>query len=189
MILSSKRKLCLNFQLCFSLFFILELKFSRGNSNIYNCNPISCPYNQGMCLGNICKCSLGFTTYHVYCNNSPQTTPSNYSKSETYCNYRQLCAYTAFFLEFMFPFGAGHLYARNFKQAILKFFSFSIFFCFICGEFFLFKFKLSILSKLDRIIVFIIISDIFIWFIFHLADIICYGAGIYSDGNGIELLR
>jgi hypothetical protein len=101
LIISSRNKLCLKFQLCFSILFIFELINSIGNSTIDNCNPIICRYNQVMCLGNIWKCSLEFTTHQVYGKNTPQITQSNYTKSETYCNYPELCAYTAFFLEFM----------------------------------------------------------------------------------------
>jgi hypothetical protein len=184
-------KLCFSFKffLCIGILINLTCENLQFSSNVKTCNPIICPFNQGICIENICKCSPGFTTNGIYNNQTSQISQTTFSNTETFCNYRQLCAYTAFFLEFLFPIGAGHIYAKNFKLAILKFFSFSIFFCFICGEFFLFRVKLSILSKCDRIIAYFLISDIFIWFIFHLVDLAFYGAGIYRDGNGIELLR
>ncbi len=165
---------------------IVTINSSEFHKDEKNCTPLTCPMSQGLCINNACECSYGFKTALKSKNNF--SLKNFHEESESFCNYKQLCTTTAFFLEFLFPFGGGHLYAQNYKLAFLKFFSFSIFFCFICGEFFFIKIKLSALNRCHIFLAYTIVFDIFLWFLFHLVDLFCYGAGFYKDGNQIEFI-
>jgi hypothetical protein len=148
------------------------------NQLTFKCDPFNCPLNQGICIENKCECFYEFTTI-----------VNDQDKTEfEYCNYPKHLRATAFILEFFFPFGAGHFYIEKVKLGIFKLICFMIFFLFICGEFCYLSCKLNATNKCHLYLAFGIIFDIAIWLCFHLFDLICFGFGIYTDGNNIELI-
>src|SRR5436309_3311942 len=90
-----------------------DIQVSRGSMQSQpgkTCSFDNCPLFKGVCYEEICICTYGYITYIQ--ENTPQI----------YCNYAQKSRMTAFFLEFFFPFGAGHLYAGKTVLATIKFF-------------------------------------------------------------------
>lgn len=137
------------------------------------CNYQNCPLYQGVCVDDTCICSYDYTTFKY--ENEPLI----------YCNYKQKSKFTAFFLEFFFPVGAGHLYAGKTLLAVIKFSLFLIFFCGMCSE------LCSLGMQMNKLVIcsaFVILVDMFIWIILQFIDIICYAFGIYKDGNGVAMI-
>lgn len=184
-----------------TLFISVLFYYTKSMIPEEKCSPLNCPINQGMCLDNHCEC---FYSYITYIGNTSHNKGGNNTNSSTvipiikfietpheniiYCNYERKCKVTAFLLEFLFPFGAGHLYTGKLKLALIKLLTFSIFFLFICGELFYLKCKLNALNKCHMYLTFSIIGDIFFWLCFHICDLFSYAFGIYTDGNGVKLI-
>ena len=116
----------------------------------------------GVCISiQKCLCNPGFIT-----------TRENFGIFD--CDYKQKSSLTAALLEFLFPLGAGHLYARNYSLAGLKFISFFIFLFF------------SISGKTEKCKGFDYILKSF-FSLLVLFDTICYLIGFYNDGFGYPL--
>ncbi len=140
-----------------------------------NCDTAICPSKLGKCINSKCECYYQYTTL-----------TSNFNGK--FCNYKKHLRVTAFFLEFFFPIGLGHLYTDKLKLAIFKFVSFMIFFTFFCGEFFCIRCKLSALNKCHLYLAVFILFDLFVWICLQICDLVSYGFGFYYDGNGVELI-
>lgn len=135
------------------------------------CNYSNCPLFQGVCYEEKCICGYGFTSVE--------------SQPMIYCNYRQKKRMVAFFLEFFFPLGVGHLYAGKTIMAIIKFTMFIFFFCGLCGE--LCCISLNI-NKWQVCSAFVILIDLALWFGLQIVDVVCYAFGFYNDGNGVKMI-
>lgn len=70
----------------------------------------NCPLNQGMCVGDFCKCLDGFYSL---------LDPSLLPDQQIYCNYEQINAYIPLILEFFIP-SSGHFYAGKYWIGSLK---------------------------------------------------------------------
>ena len=158
------------------LLFIL-ISFSLIKSVTSECNSLNCPPLRGLCSNNICVCEEGFTTIN-----------NKYIKNNgIFCNYILKSRYIAFLLEFFFPFGAGHFYSG---KTILSSLKLGIFVTIIISLLALLCFnpknrngQNTCALILSTILVLCLLSII----IFQIMDLIGYGAGIYSDGNGVPL--
>ena len=137
------------------------------------CNYRNCPPNQGVCYEGECICAYGFTTLDIE------------EEPLKYCNYKQKSRMTAFFLEFFFPIGLGHIYAAKYLLALIKFSLFFLFFCGVCGEICCMNLNMD---KLMFCSAFTLLADMCFWLTFQLVDLICYAFGFYKDGNGVPML-
>jgi hypothetical protein len=146
---------------------------SLDNKIKNKCNYENCPLLQGVCYEDNCLCSYGFKTYMK--TNDPVI----------YCNYKQRSRMTAFFLEFFFPIGLGHLYAGKITLALIKFGLFIGFFIGLCGELMCIKLNFE---KLVVCSAFTLLADMCLWISIQLVDLVCYALGYYSDGNGVQLI-
>lgn len=153
---------------------ISHIRSSVNNNKTQNiCNYENCPLLQGVCYQDNCLCSYGFKTFLKI--NDP----------EIYCNYKQKSRMTAFFLEFFFPIGLGHVYAGKFSFALIKFGLFIGFFIGLCGELICIKLNFE---KLVVCSAFTLLGDMCLWITFQIVDLVCYSLGYYSDGNGVQLI-
>jgi hypothetical protein len=143
------------------------------NKSHSKCNYQNCPLLQGVCYEDNCICAYGFKTFIK--KNDP----------EIYCNYKQKSRMTAFFLEFFFPIGLGHLYAGKITLALIKFGLFILFFIGLCGELMCIKLNLGNLVLCSA---FTLLVDMCLWVTFQFVDLICYALGYYSDGNGVPMI-
>jgi hypothetical protein len=154
-----------------------DTKNNLQNDNIYpndnsQCSFTNCPPTRGSCVENKCICFEGYTTL-----------PEPFQPR---CNYKQKSRFIAFFLELFFPVGAGHLYAGRIVSALIKLFSFMMIVCsFCCNLCFIF---LSLEQKFLICPSIIFILALVTWIILEGIDLVCFGMGIYKDGNGIELI-
>jgi hypothetical protein len=145
----------------------------KSHPNV-KCTYENCPLYQGVCYEDKCICAYGFTTFN-----------KNPLEPSIYCNYKQKYKLVAFFLEFFFPVGAGHIYAEKYLHALVKFILFIIFFCAMCGEIFCLNLKME---KMLICSAFTIFADMCLWIVLQFVDILCYGLGIYSDGNSMPMI-
>jgi hypothetical protein len=158
-----------------------QLNTNSKNSDINNtnnfdpnqpCNFTTCSPTQGSCVENKCLCFEGYTTL-----------PKPF---EPHCNYKQKSKFIALFLELFFPVGAGHLYAERTISALIKLFTFMLIMCaFCCNLCFIFV-GLEQKFLICPSIVFIL--ALITWLILQGIDLVCFGFGIYKDGNGIEMI-
>ena len=77
----------------------------------------NCPYEQGACMGNYCKCLDGFYTL---------LNESQLPEQQMYCSYEQINVYYPLILEMCLP-SIGHFYVGNIFLGILKLFLFASF--------------------------------------------------------------
>ena len=153
------------------------ISFSLLQSVTSQCNSLNCPPLRGLCSNNICVCQEGFATVNNY-----------YIKNNgIFCNYSLKSRFIAFALEFFFPFGAGHFYSGKTILACLKlgFFVLLIFssICALCLN----AMNESSSKTGTIILTLIILISILGIILMQIFDLIAYGAGIYSDGNGVAL--
>ena len=153
----------------FLYFLIIKTLFCAG------CSPSNCPPLQGVCDKNVCVCAKDYATVD-----------NEYIKSYGIsCNYQTKTKFIAFILELFFPIGVGHIYAEKTYMAILKFSLFLVFIFSFCGELCCLK------SKINNCLIclsFIFILDFLAWFSIQLMDIVSYGLGYYTDGNGVPMI-
>ena len=71
----------------------------------------NCPFNQGICVSNFCKCNEGFETL------IDETLPAD---QQIYCNYEQISQYTPIILEIFLP-SMGHFVVGNHWLGLIKF--------------------------------------------------------------------
>lgn len=70
----------------------------------------NCPFNQGMCIGDFCKCLDGFYSL---------LDPNLLADQQIYCNYEQINVYVPLLLEMFLP-SIGHFYAGKYWIGSLK---------------------------------------------------------------------
>ena len=70
----------------------------------------NCPLNQGMCIGDFCKCLDGFYSL---------LDPNLFADQQIYCNYEQINVYIPLLLEMFLP-SIGHFYAGKYWIGSLK---------------------------------------------------------------------
>ena len=70
----------------------------------------NCPFNQGMCRGDFCKCLDGFYSL---------LDPNLLADQQIYCNYEQINVYIPLILEMFLP-SIGHFYAGKYWLGTLK---------------------------------------------------------------------
>ena len=141
------------------------------------CNPANCPPLRGLCSNNICVCQNGFVTVN-----------NKYIKNNgIFCNYILKSRFIAFVLEFFFPFGIGHFYAGKTIFASIKLGTFvTLIVCFLIWLCFISKNGTE--TNLGSIILALIVFlSIIILILMQVFDLIAFGFGIYSDGNGVAL--
>ena len=159
------------------LLLLLLITFSLIQSVNSICNASNCPPLRGLCSDNICVCEEGFTTI----NNK------RIKNNGIFCNYRLKSRYIAFILEFFFPFGAGHFYSGKTILASIKLGLFVLlvisFFVILCCRS-KNRNESNISSVIFTIVIILCLLSIVLMEIF---DLIGYAAGIYVDGNGVEL--
>ena len=141
------------------------------------CNPANCPPLRGLCSNNLCVCQEGFVTVN-----------NNYVKNNgIFCNYILKSRFIAFILEFFFPFGVGHFYAGKKILATIKLGIFvTLIISFIALLCFISKYRL-VTNAGSIVLTVVIILCILILIIMQIFDLIAYGFGLYSDGNGVDL--
>ena len=154
-------------------FFILSQYLIKSTNSI--CNTMNCPPFHGLCSGDICLCEENYRTVN---NNQIQN-------NGIFCNYRLKSRYTAFLLEFFFPFGLGHFYAGKTYLSAIKLGLFILLVCGCCGVICLnAKRQITFCSVVTCLIVVLSLLGIVVMEIF---DLVSYGFGLYKDGNGIEM--
>ena len=70
----------------------------------------NCPYNQGICVSNICNCLSGYQTL---------LDPSLPTDQQIFCNYQKISQYTPLILEIFFP-SIGHFIVGKYWMGLLK---------------------------------------------------------------------
>ena len=70
----------------------------------------NCPLNQGICIGDFCKCLDGFYSL---------LDPNLFADQQIYCNYEQINVYIPLLLEMFLP-SIGHFYAGKYWIGSLK---------------------------------------------------------------------
>ena len=112
----------------------------------------------------------------------PPGSISNLQKDSNfkYCNYVFRYKTYATIFEAILPFGVGHFYAYRYDQAFIKF----ILFWVLSFNKIIFKKSIKSYPNVEKANKFILFSFIG----FYLADITAFQFGVYSDGNGMELL-
>ena len=141
------------------------------------CDALNCPPLRGLCNNGECICENGFATVNT-----------NHIKSNgIFCNYTLKSRYIAFVLEFFFPIGAGHFYAGKTILAGIKLGFFVLIvlsFIFMCC---LLAKNRNDTNAGSIILTIIIILSLVGLILMQIFDLIGYAAGIYSDGNGVEM--
>ena len=92
--------------LFFSLFILSYEQFQQQCTLGKNC-----PFNQGICVSNFCRCYEGYVTL-----NDVSLPP----EKQIYCNYQQKSQYTPIILEIFLPC-IGHFVVGNYWIGLLKF--------------------------------------------------------------------
>ena len=77
----------------------------------------NCPYDQGTCMGDFCKCLDGFYSL---------VNTSLLPEQQIYCNYEQINVYIPLVLEMCLP-SIGHFYVENYWLGALKLLLFASF--------------------------------------------------------------
>jgi len=144
------------------------------NSSL-KCGQFTCPSANSQCFGKYNEACL--------CNTEWATFPFDQFEM---CNYKKKKQVVTFLLEFFIPFGAGHLYAKNYAMGIIKLLYFVLSCC-------LFGLVRLLSKKTEENNTFILLLSllgcitcigVIVW---QLTDIILIGLNRYSDGNGILL--
>ena len=158
----------------------------------------NCPFNQGLCLADICECLAGYKTL-----NNPKLAP----EQQIYCNYKQINHLIPLILELFFP-GIGHFYVGKYWFGLIKLILALVFLglCYyIYSEMripsYIETFRKMLLNEdldygmmrcgeIDKkleIIHFCFKIDFYIFLIFWAFDLYMYFTKTYYDGNGIPL--
>lgn len=141
-----------------------------------SCNIVNCAYPYGNCSdNNTCICYPGYVDvselFHIRRLNHI---------SRGYCSYSQKYQIVAFLLEFMFPFGFGHLYLNRVMIGLLKmmfaFVAFSIYNNMLNDNYW--KHSFQAYAGLFIISLFLVL---------HFYDITMLGLNKFTDGNGIPV--
>ncbi len=188
-----------------SIFF----KINNDQTNKYDkainitCNKTNCLYPNYCSLDKtICNCGMEFAEYDLYhpetntkISDSNQTTLNSLNNTNSnvekyiYCNYIRKKQVLYFLFEFFSNIGVGHLYAKNYILAAIKFgvVFFTWLFIYskiICVIFWPDSFKDITGNRTFMGIIFISIS-----FLLWITDTILIGKNIFADGNGVRLLE
>lgn len=150
-----------------------DKKDNNKNYNIEDCNFNTCPLGKGTCFEGNCICDIGYTTL---------------PHDKVSCEYEQRDHSVAFFLEFFFPFGAGHFYAEQMLFGLVKSILFVLLCLFWCGDICNLRIRFTLNSKWDKIHMGSVLVNFIAFTLMHLIDLICFGFNIYKDGNGIDLI-
>ena len=156
------------------LFFIL-ISLSLIKSTNSNCNEMNCLPTRGMCSNNQCICNENYIT----------TDNKVLENHGLFCNYELKARFIAFLLEFFFPFGVGHFYSGKIYLAIIKLGLFAIMICSCCCVLCCVVGKEA--GALSFTICIIIVLSIIVLVVMEIFDLIGYGLGIYTDGNGYQM--
>ena len=105
------------------LFYLSLLVYSYEQQCILGQN---CPYNQGICVSNICKCLTGYQTL------LDVSVPTD---QQILCNYKQFSQYTPIILEIFFP-SIGHFVFGKYWMGLLKL---SLLIIFLASSFYLYQ--------------------------------------------------
>ena len=95
----------------------IEKNFSSENDEKYNCDETQDPENAKRCNLDHMTCEYGF--HNCVCNYGYITNP-NFNNETKFCDYEQKSQFTAFLLELLVGFGAGHFYRKAYIFAIPK---------------------------------------------------------------------
>ena len=169
------------------LFFIL-ITLSLIKTAYTACNLINCPPLRGLCESNQCICEESYATIN-----------NKYIQSNGIsCNYHLKSRFVAFLLEFFFPFGVGHFYAGKTILAAVKLgilvLIISTCCCVLC--FVASKKRTNENANDDSneksnacsfIVCIIFVLSLIGLVIMEVFDLVCYGLGLYLDGNGVPM--
>ena len=157
------------------LLFFLALFSSVLSEGLFCSTNEDCNGNKGNCVNSTCFCITGWTV-------SPG--------SSIDCNYQQINQSYYFYLEFVFLYGLGHIYAGNYVLGIVKL----VLFVFlitqltlipICSKFVDDKCDNGCIRLLVGLFFLFFSMGFFGWVLF---DLIAIGNGFYYDGNGVPLV-
>ena len=150
-----------------------------GICNVSSCGGNSlCSVDHGLCNLGICECKPGYTT--------PK-------EDKIYrCCYEQKSSVTAFFLEAIFLFGAGHFYVGNKTIGITK----AIIYFILLVTFFIISFRVcfrkdkfqpggNFYMRIIRSACLLICGCTFI--IWQMVDAVMFCYGGHTDSNGVDL--
>ena len=141
------------------------------------CDATNCPPLRGICSNDQCICENGFTTVN-----------NNQIKNNgVFCNYILKSRYIAFILEFFFPFGAGHFYSGKTILASVKLGLFVILIISLISILCLVAKNRNTTNAGSVILSIVIVLSLLTIILMQIFDLIAYAAGIYSDGNGVEM--
>ena len=157
------------------ILFIMLITLSLIKTALTVCNQSNCPPTHGECIGNICVCKEKFMTV----NNE------KIKNNGIFCNYVLKSRFLAFLLEFFFPFGIGHFYSGNIILAIIKLALFILLISMCCSILCCAAGK--ILNICSTIICIIVVLSLIGLVFMEIFDLVGYGLGIYTDGNGIAM--
>ena len=138
------------------------------------CNSQSCRLPFAYCrTPTICHCTKGYANYQESRTSSQFTLP---------CTYVQKKQLIAFALEFFFPLGVGHFYAKRITNGVLKLFFIILTPCLLLC--------VNISGKnggvgTAALSTFYSVCT-FAWFI---TDLILFGMNNYNDGNDVPLME
>ena len=157
------------------LLYFVFIGFSLIKSTNSACNSLNCPPLRGLCNGNICVCEESYITV----NND------KVHNNGIFCNYHEKSRFIAFLLEFFFPFGVGHFYSGKTLLAVIKLGLFVILICMCCSVLGCVVGKA--INACSVIICLIVVLCIISLIVLQIFDLVSYGLGLYSDGNGVEM--
>lgn len=151
--------------------FLAQINLKQFHNN-HICDHESNCLN-GVCLSNlICKCNKNFVNLINY-------------KSEGYCTHKLKKQYIAFFLEFFFILGFGHLYIGNILYFVIKITVFVLFVLCSLSAKFCFIYKSLEIKRYVYLLTYIVNYILFVW---HVADITLFGLNMYKDNKGYKLI-
>ena len=157
------------------LIFIILITLCLIKTTYSVCNAVNCPPLRGVCSGDLCICEENYLTVN-----------NKYIKSNgVFCNYHLKSRYIAFLLELFFPFGVGHFYSGKIILASIKIGLFALMILMCCSV--LCCVNAKVVNTCSFIICLILVLSILALFIMEIFDLISYGLGIYTDGNGIDM--
>ena len=158
------------------ILFTCLISLSMNQYGYSVCNKDNCPPSRGVCSNNNqCICNKNYITV------DNQMVKSN----GQYCNYYIKSKYMALLLEFFFPFGVGHFYSGKTLLAIIKLTLFIILVCACCSVLCCVAGK--VVNACSIIISILVVLCLVGLVLMEIFDLVGYGFGIYTDGNGITL--
>jgi hypothetical protein len=143
-----------------------------------------CDDKGGVCLNNMCKCKINYTTFLN-------------SDDKKLCGYKKINKLVSGFLELIFGFGIGHFYCYRNINGSFKLMIYILLLCFACCSIALgirlahshdqneqHLNRSNPFIKCSQYILAFILSIIFFWQIY---DFFMFIFGVYKDGNGVLL--